>query len=175
MRELGRAADRETRVYFTGGATAVLMGWRESTIDADIRIVPESDAIFRAIPALKERLSINVDLPLRSNFIPELPGCQALAKIERGHDRDKGDVAALLTRGLIEPREAARAVRSDRPASRPLSGDRSAVVPPRRRGSPDGALTGASTCQRIRFKTNSRDRPSPLRLAAGSEGAERSG
>ncbi len=29
MRELGRAARSEGRVYLTGGATAVLHGWRE--------------------------------------------------------------------------------------------------------------------------------------------------
>jgi hypothetical protein len=59
MRELGAAAEQDGRVYFTGGATAVLMGWRSSTIDADIRLVPESDAVFRAIPALKERLRLD--------------------------------------------------------------------------------------------------------------------
>jgi hypothetical protein len=43
MRGLAAAADRETRIYFTGGATAVLLGWRPTTIDADILIVPESE------------------------------------------------------------------------------------------------------------------------------------
>jgi hypothetical protein len=125
MRELGAAAEQDGRVYFTGGATAVLMGWRSSTIDADIRLVPESDAVFRAIPALKERLRLNVELASPADFIPELPGwadrspfiaregrlsfhhydlySQALAKIERGHARDKGDVAEMLARGLVEP------------------------------------------------------------------------
>ncbi len=32
-RELGRAAPAGTRMYLTGGATAVLEGWRESTVD----------------------------------------------------------------------------------------------------------------------------------------------
>jgi hypothetical protein len=36
MRALGSVADRDTHVYFTGGATAVLLGWRGSIIDADI-------------------------------------------------------------------------------------------------------------------------------------------
>ena len=34
MQELGAEADRDGRVYFTGGATAVLLGWRPTTIDA---------------------------------------------------------------------------------------------------------------------------------------------
>ncbi len=52
MRELGAEARAETRVYFTGGATAVLEGWRDSTIDVDVRIEPDRDALLRAIPRL---------------------------------------------------------------------------------------------------------------------------
>lgn len=33
MQALGRSAKVEGRVYLTGGATAVLHGWRDSTID----------------------------------------------------------------------------------------------------------------------------------------------
>lgn len=43
MRELGAEAERPVRVYFTGGATAVLGGWRGSTIDVDLVFVPEED------------------------------------------------------------------------------------------------------------------------------------
>ena len=32
-------------IYVTGGATAVLEGWRGSTIDVDVRFEPESDAL----------------------------------------------------------------------------------------------------------------------------------
>ena len=124
MRALGQEADRESRVYFTGGATAVLYGWRASTVDLDIKIVPDDDRILRAIPGLKESLQVNVELASPDAFIPELPGwenrspliaregkisfhhydlyAQALAKIERGHDRDLEDVKAMLDRGLVE-------------------------------------------------------------------------
>jgi hypothetical protein len=57
MQSLGKEADREGRVYFTGGATAVLLGWRPTTIAADISIVPESDRLLRALPGLKETLA----------------------------------------------------------------------------------------------------------------------
>ena len=125
MRELGRASDREARVYFTGGASAVLLGWRATTIDLDIKIVSEGDAILKAIPLLKERLSLNVELASPDQFIPPLPGwegrslfiaqegrlafhhydfyAQALAKVERGHKQDVEDVRAMLNRGLVEP------------------------------------------------------------------------
>ncbi len=125
MRELGRAADRDGEVYLTGGATAVLVGWRDSTVDADILIVPETDALFRALPRLKEELRINVEIASPAHFIPELPGwrerslpvgregrlvffhydpyAQALAKVERGHAKDLDDVHQLLDRGFVEP------------------------------------------------------------------------
>jgi hypothetical protein len=128
MQGLSEAADRETTIYFTGGASAVLIGWRRTTIDVDLRFVPDSDRLLRAIPALKETLRINVELASPSDFIPELPGwqdrsrfietegrlsffhydfySQALAKIERGHVQDVGDVEEMLRRGLVEPQRA---------------------------------------------------------------------
>jgi hypothetical protein len=125
MRAVGEAATAEGRVYFTGGATAVLHGWRASTIDVDVRIVPEQDAIFRAIPRLKEHLQLNVELASPDHFIPVKAGwedrspfvaregrlsfhhfdlyAQALAKIERGHAQDVSDVREMLERRLIDP------------------------------------------------------------------------
>jgi len=50
----GRAAHSECRVYFTGGCTAVLMGWRASTVDVDLKFEPESDELFRALQDIKE-------------------------------------------------------------------------------------------------------------------------
>ena len=71
MEALARAADRELRVYLVGGTTAVLVGWRSSTIDVDLVTSPENDALPRAIPAIKERLRVNVELASRLDFIPE--------------------------------------------------------------------------------------------------------
>jgi hypothetical protein len=128
MRELGREADAEAACYLTGGATAVLVGWRGSTIDVDIRLVPESDAVLRSIPRLKEELEINVELASPADFIPVPPGwegrslfvaregslsfyhfdpySQALGKLERGHDQDLADVRAMIERGLVVPARA---------------------------------------------------------------------
>jgi hypothetical protein len=130
MRALGEEARTDARVYFTGGATAVLQGWRASTIDVDVKMVPESDELFRAIPALKERLQLNVELASPDNFIPVRTDweerspfiaregrvsfhhfdlcAQALAKIERGHAQDLDDVREFLRRGLIDRAELAR-------------------------------------------------------------------
>ncbi len=128
MRELGREADAPARVYFTGGATAVLFGWRDSTIDVDLEIVPELESVFRAIPGLKDRLQINVELVSPTGFIPVPLGweerspfigregsidyhhfdlyAQALAKVERGHDLDRADVVSMVRRELIDPAKA---------------------------------------------------------------------
>jgi len=54
MRALERDATHQARVYFTGGATAVLHGWRDSTIDVDLKLVPALDppAFRRAVDAV---------------------------------------------------------------------------------------------------------------------------
>jgi hypothetical protein len=120
---LAREATTDTDIFLVGGTSAVLMGWRASTIDIDLVMRPESDAMLRAIPSLKERLEVNVELASPDQFIPVPPGwedrspmvarigqvtirhydfvAQALAKIERGHGRDLADVDAMLARGLI--------------------------------------------------------------------------
>jgi hypothetical protein len=125
MQALGSASTAEARVYITGGATAVLEGWRATTVDVDLTIVPDRDEMLRAVPALKEELELNIELASPADFIPELPGwqdrsrfivregrvsffhydfyAQALAKIERGHAQDAADVGSMLDRGLVEP------------------------------------------------------------------------
>ncbi len=125
MRALGQAARADARVYFTGGASAVLLGWRATTIDVDLELVPDRDELLRAIAGLKERLEINVELASPAHFIPAVRGwesrsvfiareglvsfyhydfyAQALAKIERGHLQDQSDVAAMLGTGLVAP------------------------------------------------------------------------
>jgi hypothetical protein len=130
MRELGDEAEKDVRLYFTGGATAVLFGWRLSTVDVDIKLEPESDRLFRALPRIKEKLELNVELAAPDQFIPELPGwqersafiaregrlsfyhydfyAQALAKIQRGHSQDRLDVRQMLDRELIDREELRR-------------------------------------------------------------------
>lgn len=125
MKALGRAGRANARIYFVGGVTAVLLGWRESTIDIDLKLVPAANEILKALPDLKERLQVNVELASPDDFIPPVPGweerssfiareggidffhydfyAQALAKIERCHNTDLLDVHQMIHRGLIEP------------------------------------------------------------------------
>lgn len=123
---LGRHSSGPATVYLVGGATAVLMGWRDTTIDIDLRIEPEDDELLRRLPALKEQLAVNVELASPMDFLPELPGwrerspfvsqeglltvrhfdphSQALAKLERRLGPDLTDVEAMVDRGLVDPR-----------------------------------------------------------------------
>lgn len=127
LARLGGAAREPATAYLTGGSTAVLLGWRDSTIDIDLKLVPDSVTLLRAIPRLKEELQVNVELASPDLFIP-VPRhwedrspwettegmltvrhfdltAQAVAKLERGHGRDLDDVRAMLDRGLVR-REA---------------------------------------------------------------------
>lgn len=124
--ELGRVVPPGTRMYLTGGATAVLEGWRESTIDVDVRFEPDSDAALRRISELKEELEVNIELASPLDFLPALPGwqdrsrfrmregdlevfdfdpySQALSKLERGFELDMEDVRAMVEAELVEPK-----------------------------------------------------------------------
>jgi hypothetical protein len=123
MSAMGRSVKGPGRVYLTGGATALLHGWRPMTVDVDLKADPEPAGFFEAIALLKDVLAVNIELASPSDFIPELPGwrerslfiachgqidfyhydpySQALSKLERGHSRDLVDVDAMLRSGLI--------------------------------------------------------------------------
>jgi hypothetical protein len=123
MEELAAAARSPGKVYFTGGATALLLGFRDQTIDVDLKLDPEPEGAFEAIAALKDRLDLNVELASPDDFIPTEAdwrersahiatigpvqyfhydfSLQALSKIERGHAQDLEDVRSLLRGGYV--------------------------------------------------------------------------
>lgn len=124
-KELGRSVPHGTRMYLTGGATAVLEGWRESTVDIDVRFEPDADPALLKIKELKETLGVNVELASPLDFLPPLPGwrqrspfrfregdlevfdfdpySQALSKLERGFELDLEDVQSMIRSGQVEP------------------------------------------------------------------------
>lgn len=124
MEGIGRQATGPGRVYLVGGSSAVLVGWRGNTVDADIKLDPEPTRVFEAIALLKDELDMNVELAAPDQFVPPLPGWrerspfiarhgevdfyhydfygQALAKIERSHHTDLDDVQAMVARGLVD-------------------------------------------------------------------------
>jgi hypothetical protein len=123
MAELGKRVRGEGRIYVAGGATALLYGWRATTIDVDLKPDPEPSGLFEALAVLKDELDINVELASPDQFIPAVPGWrerslfiarhgkieffhydpygQALSKLQRRHDRDLVDARALVREGLI--------------------------------------------------------------------------
>ena len=125
MREIARTAPRRRacRVYLVGGGTAVLAGWRSSSIDADLW--SDDDAVFRDIQAIKERLNVNVEFARPEHFVPALPGsdrrhvfvetvgkvsyyhydpyAQVLSKVVRGFDKDLDDARQFVGAGLVDP------------------------------------------------------------------------
>lgn len=128
MHAVANEARRDLRIYFVGGTTAVLLGWRPTTVDVDLVMEPEDDAVMRAIPDLKETLQLNVEFASPVHFIP-VPArwqersvfieqdrrvafyhfdfyAQALAKVERSHPQDLADVREMLGRGLIDAEKA---------------------------------------------------------------------
>jgi len=127
MKMLGDRVTEPARVFLVGGATALLMGWRNSTIDIDLKVLPDSDQILRLFATLKEKLGVNIELASPDDFIPEVPGwqdrsvfiaqfgkltflhydfySQALAKIERGHESDLADVNNMIRSNLVSPQK----------------------------------------------------------------------
>jgi hypothetical protein len=128
--ELAKRAKGSGRIYITGGVTAVLLGWRETTADVDLKLLPEPEGIFEAIRDVKDILKLNVELASPDDFIPPLPGwearskfivrfgsidfyhydfyAQALSKIARGHVRDLADVESMFNNGFVTKDEVYR-------------------------------------------------------------------
>ena len=92
----------------------------------DLKLDPETKAIFEGIAKIKERLAINVELASPDLFLPPLPGwrersefiarkglveffhydfyAQALAKLLRGYSTDLGDVRSYVALGKVAPK-----------------------------------------------------------------------
>lgn len=137
MDELAASAKSPGKVYFTGGATALMLGFREQTIDIDLKLDPEPQGVFEAIAKLKNTLDVNVELASPADFIPAPANwreqskfvgkigpieffhfdltLQALSKIERGHEQDLSDVKRLLDGGWITPDQIRRVLKEIEP------------------------------------------------------------
>jgi hypothetical protein len=124
MEAIAQSAPRRAfRVFFVGGATAVIAGWRAMSVDADL--FAEDDAVFRDIQGIKERLDVNGEFARPEQFVPPLRGSegrhvfveavgrvsyyhydpysQVFAKLVRGLERDVEDARDFLKSGMVEP------------------------------------------------------------------------
>jgi hypothetical protein len=127
MTELGKRSKSGGCVYFTGGATAMMLGVREQTVDIDMKLDPEPSGVFQAISELKDRLDLNVELASPADFLPVAADwreksiliqrvgsveflhfdlrAQALSKVDRGYEKDLADARAFLRYGKISAAE----------------------------------------------------------------------
>jgi hypothetical protein len=116
----------------------LLLGFREQTIDIDLKLDPEPAGAFEAIAVLKNRLDLNVELASPEDFIPRAPdwrersrpiaaiglveffhydfSLQAPAKLERGHAQDLDDVTRFVRGGFVTAEELKRRFEQIEPA-----------------------------------------------------------
>jgi hypothetical protein len=134
MRELARTAPRRgtQRVHFVGGATAVLFGWRDSSLYAELHA--DDEFVFHDVQGVKQRLDVNIEFARPEQFVPPLPGtserhvlvethgsvsffhydpyAQVFSKLVRGLDRDLADARSFVRSGMVEPRRLLALVRA---------------------------------------------------------------
>ena len=53
----------------------------DPTVDVDLKIEGQEDAVLKEVPRLKEELKVNVELACPADFIPELPGWRERSRI----------------------------------------------------------------------------------------------
>ncbi len=120
LRELGRRFKGSGSLFLVGGSMLVYQGYRPRTVDIDYRVelVTGDDGEFiQALRATQRLINLNVEAASPADFIPLPQGWRerstfltqeggltiyafdplstALAKIERGQQRDIDDVLAL--------------------------------------------------------------------------------
>jgi hypothetical protein len=125
LREIGALARAPARVYISGEASAVFVGWREAATSIDLRFEPEEEALLGALPALGLRLWTPIRIAAPTDHLPEFPGwrrrspfirtagcldfhhydfhAQALERIERNQEADIRDVVEMIHRRLFDP------------------------------------------------------------------------
>jgi hypothetical protein len=137
MQKVAAQAQSPGDVYFTGGATALLLGLREQTVDLDIKLDPEPGGAFQAISQLKNVLDVNIELAAPSDFIPVAPDwkarsrfidrignvsffhfdlcAQILSKVERGYAQDIEDARCFQKVGEVRSEELLSYFRAIKP------------------------------------------------------------
>lgn len=124
LEQFGKELKDEGDIYLTGGASALLEDWRETTIDLDISSQSEPRGFYEAIAKVKISLNANIELAAPSHFAPALPDwekrssyiqtfgkahyyhydfySQALVKMIRNHVRDRQDVEKMLESNRVK-------------------------------------------------------------------------
>jgi hypothetical protein len=134
LRELGRRFTGRGALYLAGGSMLVYQGFRPRTLDIDYRIeltAGDDTQFIQALRATQRVVHLNVEPAFPGDFIPLPAGWRersrflvqegglavyafdplstALAKIERGQERDIDDVLALCRTGVLGVDQIAQA------------------------------------------------------------------
>ncbi|MBI3977232.1 MAG: hypothetical protein HY331_03510 [Chloroflexi bacterium] len=125
---LGRALRRPIRLYLVGGTVLVDAGLRGATLDIDFTVdADDATAVAdfeKVVPALKDRLNVNVEPASPADFMPVRQGALGksryvrnygpvsvyyydpvslvLAKVARASERDMADVETMVRAGLVD-------------------------------------------------------------------------
>ena len=135
MQAMGNRIRQPLQIFFTGGTTCVLKGWRDSTVGIDLKPVPDLGEVYDVIAQLKEELSTNIETAAPDHFLPALPGweerseyidtvgqvqffhydaySQILSKIARGFEKDLADARKMM--GACDPRKLRNLFEAVRP------------------------------------------------------------
>jgi len=90
VQAIGRMATGPGRVYLVGGATALLLGIRDQTIDVDIKL-----------PGWRERSELITKAGEVEFFHYDFYG-QVMSKITRGHRHDLTDASEIIRLGKVD-------------------------------------------------------------------------
>ena len=133
LHELGRRFTGRGALYLAGGSMLVYQGFRPRTLDIDYRIelsAGDDTQFIQALRATQRVVQLNVEPASPADFIPLPAGWRersrflvqeggitvyafdplstALAKIERGQERDIDDVLALCRSGVLNADQIAQ-------------------------------------------------------------------
>jgi hypothetical protein len=134
LHELGRRFSGRGALYLAGGSMLVYEGFRPRTVDVDYRIeltAGDDSQFIQALRAAQRAVNLNIEPASPADFIPLPSGWRersrfltqegglavyafdllstALAKIERGQERDIDDVLALCRTGALGVKQIAQA------------------------------------------------------------------
>ncbi|NJR43039.1 MAG: hypothetical protein HC767_10650 [Akkermansiaceae bacterium] len=73
LEAFGNALGKGGKIYLTGGGSAVLHEWRESTIDIDIKAMPEPSHFLKASPNSKTHSTLTLKSPHPIFSFPNFP------------------------------------------------------------------------------------------------------
>src|SRR2546427_13131488 len=99
---LGASARTPGNCFITGGGSALLFGWRDTTIDIDLKFDPEPAGVVDALPGLKRALHINEELAAPSDFLPPLKQWRGRTRVIAKNSQLEGDQYSFFSQAVFQ-------------------------------------------------------------------------